>query len=211
MVLSQRIANEINKAHEKLNHLDYGISIFGGARVKEGTEYYKAATELANLLVCAGFPVITGGGPGIMQAANEGAFKAACLSLEDKSVGLNIVLPFEQSGNPFQNISLEFNHFASRKVAFCRHSWGFVYCPGGFGTIDELGEVLTLIQTGKMPKSPIVLFNSEFWNGLIEWLRQTVMKEKLIGENDLDLFFITDDPYEAVEYFKNGKSRFPCN
>lgn len=206
MTLEQKIFNELVAAHAGLNTLSKAISIFGGARVQKGTAFYAQARDMGYCLVKNGFSVITGGGPGIMQAANEGAFGAAGFSPDTRSVGLNIILPFEQSGNPYQHISVDFDTFAARKVAFCRYSSGFVYCPGGFGTLDELGEVLTLIQTGKMPKKPIVLLGSEFWAGLVDWFSKVVQAEQLIGPNDLSLMLVTDSIEEAATHFLEWKS-----
>lgn len=206
MALEHKIFNELVAAHVGLNTLSQAVSIFGGARVQKDTAFYAQARDMGFNLVKNGFSVITGGGPGIMQAANEGAFQAAGFSPDTRSVGLNIILPFEQSGNPFQHISLDFDTFAARKVAFCRYSSGFVYCPGGFGTLDELGEVLTLIQTGKMPQKPIVLLGCAFWGGLMSWFKNVVQVERLIGPKDLSLVLVTDSIHEATEHFLSWKS-----
>src|SRR5262249_12259133 len=157
-------------------------------------EDYKAAQETAALLAAAGFAVITGGGPGIMEAANRGAFDAGGLS-----IGCNIELPFEQKPNPYQTRSLKFKYFFVRKMMFVKYSLGFIIVPGGFGTFDELFEALTSIQTHKIRNFPVVLFGTSYWNGLLEWLRQVVLPGGKISELDFNLFHVTDSPAEVVE------------
>ncbi|MBC8737344.1 TIGR00730 family Rossman fold protein [Paraburkholderia sp. UCT31] len=190
--LSQRIATEVAEGVARLSSVGKAVALFGSARVAPDTPVYQAARATAYLLAERGIAVITGGGPGVMEAANRGA-------QEGTSIGLNIVLPNEQKGNPFQNISLDFNHFASRKVIFCRQSSAFVVFAGGVGTLDELSEVLTLIQTGKMPKVPVILYDTAFWAGLVEWMRDQMLSQRLIGPLDMDLLSYADSPAEVLE------------
>jgi len=181
----------------KLTRIGPCVSIFGSARTNENHKYYKLAEEIAYLLTKSGFGIITGGGKGIMEAANKGAHFAG-----GKSVGLNIALPFEQKPNPFidTNKLLTFDYFYVRKTMFLRYSMGFVAMPGGFGTLDELTEAITLIQTHKMAKFPIVLVGKDYWDGLITWLKGTVLSEKNIGQGDLELYKVTDTAEETVAY-----------
>ena len=165
-----------------------GITIFGSARIKEKDAYYKKARQLGAMLAENGHTVITGGGPGIMEAANRGAFETG-----GASVGLNIVLPHEQNINPYVTKTLEFRYFFARKVMLCMSAKMFVYFPGGFGTLDELTEVLTLVQTGKMPKVPIVLFGRKYWKSFDRVFMKKLYGNKLIGKKDMDLYMITDD------------------
>jgi uncharacterized protein (TIGR00730 family) len=188
------IMSEILTAAEKLAHIGPAVSIFGSARVSRNSRYYEQSAALATALAQAGFAVIAGGGPGIMEAANKGAFEAG-----GTSVGLNIALPHEATNNEFQTISLMFEYFYSRKATFFMHSFAYVAMPGGFGTLDELFEALTLVQTGKVPPAPIILFGSEFWHGLVDWLAKMVMRNGMIGTRDLDLFIIEDDPVQVVD------------
>ena len=187
------IISEFVQSAEQLAHIRPAVSIFGSARLKPDNIYYQKAEELARLLSNAGFSVISGGGPGIMEAANKGAFGG-----QGQSVGLNILLPHEQSSNPYQDISVNFRHFFSRKVAFVKYATAYVVMPGGFGTMDELFEALTLIQTGKSRMMPIYLYGSEFWTGLWSWVREQLLNNRLISEGDLDLVKITDDPQFIV-------------
>ncbi len=188
-----QIMSEFTYATEKLRPVQPAVSIFGSARIKPDNPWYEQTKVIARLLSDAGFSVISGGGPGIMQAANEGAFAGKSLS-----IGLNIQLPHEQSGNPYQDMGISFKYFFNRKLAFVRTSMALVCMPGGFGTMDELTEVLTLIQTGKSRKMPIILVGAEFWGGLLEWFRRTLLKEKLISPGDIELMKIIDDPQEIV-------------
>jgi uncharacterized protein (TIGR00730 family) len=174
--------------------LSRGIAISGSARTKPDDSYYQAAQETAALFAGQGFAVITGGGPGIMEAANRGAFEAGGLS-----IGCNIELPFEQGPNPYQTLSLTFKYFFVRKMMFVKYSLGFVIFPGGFGTFDELFEALTLIQTKKIRNFPIVLFGVGYWSGLMDWLRDVVLAGGKIGEQDMALLHLTDSPAEVVE------------
>ena len=187
------IISEFVQSAEQLAHIRPAVSIFGSARLKPDNIYYQKAEERARLLSNAGFSAISGGGPGIMEAANKGAFGG-----QGQSVGLNILLPHEQSSNPYQDISVNFRHFFSRKVAFVKYATAYVVMPGGFGTMDELFEALTLIQTGKSRMMPIYLYGSEFWTGLWSWVREQLLNNRLISEGDLDLVKITDDPQFIV-------------
>ena len=187
------IISEFIEAAERLSEIRPAVSIFGSARTPPGAPMYDLAIEIARKLSDAGFAVISGGGPGIMEAANRGAFEGA-----SPSVGLNIELPFEQYGNPYQDISLRFRHFFARKVAFVKYAAAYVVMPGGFGTIDELSEALTLMQTGKGKPMPIVLVGTAFWSGLLEWMRSTLLAEGMIGRADLDMMRIVDDSDSVV-------------
>jgi uncharacterized protein (TIGR00730 family) len=189
-----RIMGEFVEGFDELATLTRGISIFGSARSRPGDPDYQAAQETAALLAKEGFAVITGGGPGIMEAANRGAFEAGGLS-----IGCNIELPFEQRPNPYQTRSMTFKYFFVRKMMFVKYSLGFVIFPGGFGTFDELFEALTLIQTKKIRDFPVVLFGSNYWSGLLNWIRDVVLPQGKIGEHDLRLFHITDSPEEVVK------------
>jgi uncharacterized protein (TIGR00730 family) len=192
--LSQRLAREVDASQAALVDLGPSVAIFGSARIKPDNPYYVAARETARLLSRSGIAVITGGGPGIMQAANEGA-KAG---RGGRSVGLSIRLPVEEMANPHLDVQLNFDHFASRKVAFCRHSKAFLFFPGGFGTLDELGEVLTLIQCGKSPHAPVLLYDKTFWQGMLDWMQERMLDAGLIGANDLDRLMFCNNPAEAV-------------
>ena len=187
------IMSEFVHSAEQLANIRPAVSIFGSARLRPENAYYQKTEEMARLLSNAGFSVISGGGPGIMEAANKGAFGG-----KGQSVGLNIVLPHEQMGNPYQDISINFRHFFSRKVAFVKYATAYVVLPGGFGTMDELFEALTLVQTGKSRRMPIYLYGSEFWNGLWAWVREQLLGKGMISEPDLDLVQITDDPQFIV-------------
>jgi uncharacterized protein (TIGR00730 family) len=192
--LSQRLAREVDASQAALTDLGPSVAIFGSARIAPDDPYYVAARETARLLSQLGIAVITGGGPGIMQAANEGA-KAG---RGGRSVGLSIRLPIEEKTNPHLDVQLKFDHFASRKVAFCRHSNAFLFFPGGFGTLDELGEVLTLIQCGKSPRAPVLLYDKTFWQGMLDWMQERMLDAGLIGTHDLDRLIFCNKPAEAV-------------
>jgi len=168
--------------------------MFGSSRLKPTHPYYRLGEKTARLLSDAGFNVVSGGGPGLMEAFNKGAFKG-----KSTSIGLNIQLPHEQPTNKYQNESMYFRHFFSRKVMFVKYASAYVVLPGGFGTLDELAEILTLTQTGKSRRIPIVLLNSKFWSGLVEWFKTTLVSEKTISRKDLDLFLVVDQPQEAVD------------
>jgi uncharacterized protein (TIGR00730 family) len=189
-----RIMAEFVDSFEILSQVGPSVTIFGSARLKSSDRYYQAATTIARELAKNHLAVITGGGPGIMEAANRGASEA-----RGKSVGLNIELPFEQKGNRFANVPIHFHYFFSRKVCFVKYSIGFVFMPGGFGTLDEFFEVLTLVQTRRIPRFPLILFGSEYWAGLQRWMKTTLEKEEMISPGDRDLFITTDDPRVAVD------------
>ncbi len=189
-----RIMAEMQVAAETLQQVGWGVSIFGGARVRPDSPYYALSEALGAHLAQAGYPVIAGGGPGIMEAANKGAFEAG-----GTSIGLNIHLPFETENNQFQTHSLFFDYFYSRKATFFMHSMAYIALPGGWGTLDEIFEVMTLVHTGKVPPAPIILMGSTFWDPLMDWVREHQLAHGLIGPNDLDLLMVTDDPDEALE------------
>ncbi|MBW8077018.1 MAG: TIGR00730 family Rossman fold protein [Gallionella sp.] len=197
------IMSEFVSATERLNRIHPAVSIFGSARTKPDNVYYKLSEEIARLLSDAGFSVISGGGPGIMEAVNKGAFYG-----KSPSVGLNIQLPHEQTGNAYQNISQTFQHFFSRKVMFVKFASAYVVMPGGFGTLDELMEALTLVQTGKTRRIPIILVGSEFWAGMLAWFRTTLITEKVISPEDMDLIQLIDEPAAVVSaIFKHYETR----
>jgi len=189
-----RIIAEFVESFEALSRVGTAVTIFGSARLKPGDTHYQAAVELAKGLAKHGLAVITGGGPGIMEAANKGAAAA-----KGKSIGLNIELPHEQSGNRFANIPIHFHYFFSRKVCFVKYSIAFVFMPGGFGTLDEFFEVLTLVQTERIPKFPLILFGCDYWRGLLAWMKKSLEQtHNFISPGDLDLVTITDSPQEAI-------------
>ena len=197
------IMSEFVEATDRLAAIKPAVTMFGSARIPEGTPYYELAEKTARLLSDSGFSVISGGGPGIMEAANKGAFFG-----KSPSVGLNIQLPHEQANNPYQDISQTFRHFFARKYMFVRFASAYVVMPGGFGTLDELMEALTLIQTGKARKMPIILVCSDFWKGLIDWFRDTLVREKMIDPADLNLIQLIDQPKQVVEaIFKHYEAR----
>jgi len=188
-----RIMGEFVWGFDNLADVRDGVSIFGSARTKPDDPHYAAAVETARLLAQAGIPVITGGGPGIMEAANRG-----CMEGQGLSIGCNIELPFEQGSNAYLTRSLNFKFFFVRKTMFVKYATAFIVFPGGYGTLDELFEALTLIQTGKVKDFPVILFGKEYWKGLDEWLSQTVAAEGKVDARDLLLFKVTDDPAEAT-------------
>jgi uncharacterized protein (TIGR00730 family) len=190
-----RIMGEFVGGFDDLATITKGVSVFGSARTAEDSEFYIAAQETGRLLAEAGFEVITGGGPGIMEAANRGAFEAGKVS-----VGCNIELPFEQQPNPYQTRMMSFKYFFVRKTMFIKYSNAYVIFPGGFGTMDELFEALTLIQTRKIRNFPVVLFGSQYWRGLLGWLTSTMLNEKNINSEDLGLLHLTDSPKGAVDF-----------
>jgi uncharacterized protein (TIGR00730 family) len=197
------IMSEFVSATDRLNRIHPAVTVFGSARTKPGQPFYKLTEEIARLLSDAGFSVISGGGPGIMEAANKGAFYG-----KSPSVGLNIQLPHEQTSNLYQNISQTFQHFFARKVMFVKFASAYVVMPGGFGTLDELMEALTLVQTGKTRKMPIILVGSKFWGGMIEWFRTTLLEEKVISPDDMNLIQVIDEPEAVVSaIFKHYESR----
>jgi uncharacterized protein (TIGR00730 family) len=204
------IMAEFFQATERLVGINPAVSVFGSARVAAGTLYYRLAEETARLLSDAGFTVISGGGPGLMEATNKGAFEGKGLA-----VGLNIDLPREQPSSRWQHISLRFKHFFARKVTFARYATAFVVLPGGYGTLDELFEALTLVQTGKTRQMPIILVHEPFWRGLIDWLRERLIAEGMIDETDMRLIQICDQPQQVVDaifafYDKRGFEPSPA-
>lgn len=191
-----KIMGEFVNGFEKMSAIGPCVSVFGSARTKPGDKYYELAVSVAKSIAEAGYGIITGGGPGIMEAGNRGAHLAG-----GTSVGLNIDLPFEQHDNPYidGDKSLDFDYFFVRKVMFVKYSQGFVVMPGGFGTLDELFEAITLIQTNKIEKFPIILVGSEFWNGLLDWIKDIMLKMGNISPSDLDLIQIVDTEKEVVD------------
>ncbi len=191
-----RIMSEFVEGFEKMEYIGPCVSIYGSARTKPGAEYYEKAVEMGKRLVADGYGVITGGGPGIMEAGNKGAQEA-----DGKSVGLNIVLPFEQYANPYVDSDklINFRYFFVRKVMFVKYAQAFILFPGGFGTLDELFETITLVQTEKIAKVPIILYGVEFWTGLIDWAKNTMLKNHAtISPKDMDLMTLTDDIDEVM-------------
>jgi hypothetical protein len=191
----KRIADEFLKGFLTVAGISKpAVTIFGSARVREEHPAYRAAVETGRLFAQAGFTVVTGGGPGVMEAANRGAKEGG-----GQSVGFNIELPHEQESNPYLDVSLTFSHFYARKTMFVKAAEGFVIFPGGFGTLDEFFEALTLIQTGKVLNFPVVLYDSDYWGGLLAWIQERLLAEGMISANDQDLLVVTDVPAEAVE------------
>lgn len=188
-----RIIAEFVDAFEELKDISPAVTIWGSSRAKRDSRYYKMTYETAKALAKAGYSIITGGGPGLMEAANKGA-KAG----RGKSVGLNILIPHEQKLNEYVDLGLEFHYFFTRKVMFVKYAEAYIIMPGGFGTMDELFEALTLQQTGKSERFPVILMGREYWRGMIDWLKNTVAAVGHLNKNDFDLFTITDDPQEVV-------------
>jgi uncharacterized protein (TIGR00730 family) len=197
-----RIMAEFVDSFQTMSTVGPAVTIFGSARTKPNDKYYKAAQDIAKGLAKHNLAVITGGGPGIMEAANKGAAHAG-----GKSVGLNIELPHEQTGNKFYNVPVNFHYFFARKVCFVKYSLGFVFMPGGFGTLDEFFEVVTLVQTQRIPQFPLILFGSEHWKGLLAWMKSRLEKDKLISPGDLDLVRLTDDVDEVVQIIRDYERR----
>ena len=202
-----KIMAEFVQGYEKMSAIDPCISVFGSARTKKDNPYYSQAVETSKLLVEAGYGVITGGGPGIMEAGNNGADNA-----DGISVGLNIVLPFEQSCNEWVNHPVDFDYFFVRKVMFVKYSQGFIAFPGGFGTLDELFEAITLMQTKKIERRPVVLFGTKYWTGMVDWVKNVMLGEEgNISAEDMSFLQMTDDPKEAVkfitDFYKDHKLR----
>jgi uncharacterized protein (TIGR00730 family) len=195
----ERMRAEIERGFELLRGIPRGVSVFGSARVPPGSPEYELARDLGGRLARAGFTVITGGGPGAMEAANRGAYEAG-----GRSVGLNIELPFEQHANGYVDTALEFHYFFTRKIMFVRYANAFVVLPGGYGTLDELFESLTLIQTGKVREFPVCLVDSSYWGGMVDWLRDQALGRGMISREDLDLFVLCDDLDEVVELVRRG-------
>lgn len=203
------IMSEFVEATERLSRIQPAVSIFGSARIPATSRYYQLTEQIARLLSDAGFAVISGGGPGVMEAANKGAFEGKSVS-----VGLNIQLPMEQQANRYQDISQTFRHFFARKYMFVKIASAYVVMPGGFGTLDELLEALTLIQTRKSPQIPLILVGSEFWHGLVAWFRERLVAERMIDPGDIELISIIDEPQQVVKaifdhYQNRGFSRRP--
>ncbi len=194
---------EFVDSFETLSQVGPGVTVFGSARMLPGNPHYQAAVEIAKGLAKHKLAVITGGGPGIMEAANRGAAMG-----RGKSVGLNIELPHEQKGNRFANVPINFHYFFSRKVCFVKYSIAFIFMPGGFGTLDELFEVLTLVQTRRIPEYPMILFGREHWTGLLKWLKSRLEeKNSFISPGDLDMLTVTDDPQEAIRIILDYERR----
>lgn len=189
-----KIMGEFVEGVENLHDLGPAVSIFGSARMTEDDPYYCKAEKLAGLLAENGFAVITGGGGGIMEAANKGAAKKG-----GESVGLNIILPMEQKPNDYANIKVEFKYFFVRKVMFVKYAYAYVIMPGGFGTLDELFEAVTLIQTDRIKPLPVILFGSDYWAGLVDWIRCKLLGNGMISDKDMDIIHVTDDPDEVLE------------
>lgn len=203
-----KIMAEFVDGYERLAKIGPCVSIFGSARLKPDSDYYNMAVDIAEKITEIGFGVITGGGPGIMEAGNKGAKKGG-----GKSIGLNIELPFEQHFNPFidKGYSMDFDYFFVRKVMFIKYSQGFIVMPGGFGTLDELMEAMTLIQTHKIGKFPIVLVGSQFWSGLLDWFKTTLVENGMIAEDDLNLFRVVDSAEDAVAHIKAFYDKYTVN
>jgi len=204
------IMSELVEATERLVGIHPAVSVFGSARCKPGTPYYQLAEKTAALLSEAGFAVVCGGGPGLMEATNKGAFAGGGLA-----IGLNIDLPGEQPASRYQHISLRFKHFFTRKAMFAKVATAFVVLPGGYGTLDELFEAATLVQTGKTRQMPIILVNQAYWRGLIDWMRERLAGEGMISPNDLDLLQVFDEPQDVVDaifafYAKRGFAPSPA-
>lgn len=197
-----RIMAEFVDSFETLSRVGPAVTIFGSARMAKTNPYYQAAEALAFGLAKNNLAVVTGGGPGIMAAGNKGAARA-----KGRSVGLNIELPREQTGNPYANIPINFHYFFSRKVCFVKYSVAFVFMPGGFGTLDEFSEVITLVQTQRIPQFPLILFGRKFWGGLLKWMEAEMVRPGYIGKTDLKLVTITDDPQEAIDVILDYERR----
>ncbi len=199
-----RIMSEFVEGFEVLSQVGKAVSIFGSSRSRPDNKYYKEAEEVAYLLAKAGYAVITGGGPGIMEAGNKGTRRA-----KGKSIGLNIEIPTEQKANEYIDTLLDFHYFFVRKVMFVKYAKAFVIMPGGYGTFDEFFEAINLIQTKRIPRFPVVLFGREYWQDMLTWLKSTVLKNGNISPEDLELFKVTDDPQEVVRiiktFYKNKK------
>ena len=200
-----RIMSELVEGFDDLSKIEKAVTVFGSARVPEDDVYYQKARFLGKLFAENNIPVITGGGPGIMEAANRGAFENNGLS-----IGLNIELPMEQKPNPYTNSVISFRYFFVRKLMLIKYGWSFVIFPGGFGTLDEFSEAITLIQTHKIKPFPIILVGSEYWGGLVKWFRDTVLFNNFINEEDMNIFQIVDDPYEVLTIVKDCIKENKC-
>lgn len=203
-----KIMSEFVEGYQKMSRIGPSISVFGSARTKNDEEYYLKAVNVSKLLAEKGYGVITGGGPGVMEAGNKGAQEGG-----GPSIGLNIDLPFEQHHNPYidRESNLSFDYFFVRKVIFVKYSQGFVVLPGGFGTLDEMFEALTLIQTKKIKRKPIVFIGTKYWSGLIDWIKNTMLEEGNISAGDLDLFKVVDNEEEAVQYIEDFFETHPLS
>jgi uncharacterized protein (TIGR00730 family) len=199
-----RIMAEFVEGFDKFSMIGDAVTVFGSARTRPDDEMYQKAESTANLLAKAGYAVITGGGPGIMEAANKGAFQ-----IGGQSIGLNIELPFEQKPNPYINHLIHFHYFFARKVMFLKYAKAFIIFPGGFGTLDEMFESLTLIQTRRMPSFPVIFVGRRFWKGLTEWLQNTLAAENKIEREDLNIFQVVDEPEDAVRIINDFYGRKP--
>ena len=192
-----RIMSEFVEGFEVLSRVGKAVSIFGSSRMKPENKYYKLAEEIAYLLAKEGYAIITGSGPGLMEAANKGAKRA-----KGTSIGLNIHIPSEQKPNKYIDLLLDFRYFFVRKVMFVKYAKAFVIMPGGYGTLDEFNKAINLIQTKRIPEFPVVLFGNNYWKGMLDWLRNTVLKNNNISRTDLDIFTVVDDPQEVVKVIK---------
>ncbi len=199
-----RVVRELEEGFHALAHVGAAVSVFGSARTPPDDPEYDLARETARLLGDAGFAIITGGGPGIMEAANRGANESGA-----QSIGLNIELPFEQGLNDYVELGLEFHYFFTRKVMFVRYASGFVVFPGGFGTLDETFESLTLIQTGKVRHFPVILVGCDYWRGLVDWIRERMLADGKVSPGDMDLLTLTDDPGEVLATMQEATHRQP--
>jgi hypothetical protein len=188
-----RIIGEFVEGFDELSNYLPAVTVYGSARIKEGSPYYALARELGQALAAAGYTVITGGGPGLMESANRGAFER-----KGTSIGLNVELPREQKPNPYLSVSLSFRYFFVRKVMLVKYATGFILLPGGYGTLDEFFETITLIQTRKIRPFPVVLLGRDYWKGLVGWMRDRMVEERMVAPEDLDLFHVTDDIADAV-------------
>ncbi|HTI99329.1 MAG TPA: TIGR00730 family Rossman fold protein [Dongiaceae bacterium] len=197
-----RIMAEFVDSFETLSRVGPAVTIFGSARMAKNNPYYKATEKLAFGLAKHNLAVVTGGGPGVMEAGNKGAAQA-----RGRSVGLNIELPHEQKGNPYANVPVNFHYFFARKVCFAKYSIAFVFMPGGFGTLDEFAEIATLVQTGRIPEFPLILFGSKYWNGLLKWMKSAMGEPGYISMSDLKLLTVTDDPQEAIDIILDYERR----
>lgn len=200
-----QVISEFVEGYERLVHIERSVSIFGSARATPDNKYYQFAQNTAELLSNSGYSVVTGGGSGIMEAGNKGAYRGSAFS-----VGLNIVLPGEIINTTFQDISLRFRHFFTRKVMFVKYASAYIALPGGYGTLDEVSEILSLIQTRKTRKIPVILIHKEFWQPLVNWFTDTLLKQKMIDEEDLALFSFAETPEEVLQqieiFYKNSSS-----
>ena len=201
---TMRIQAEFVDGFDALARIPRAVSVFGSARLSESHEWYDAARAVGSELAKAGYAVITGGGPGLMEAANRGCQESGGLS-----VGCNIELPYEQRTNDYVDVAIDFQYFFARKTMFVKYAEGFVVFPGGYGTLDELFEALTLIQTGKAVRFPVVLFGSRYWSGLIGWLRNETLERGMIAPHDLELFMVSDDPADSVRYIQEISEEEP--